>query len=127
MSTFQKRVTTREVNFCGKGYTVDFGKDETAVVFQRVQEGLTRMQEKNRDGFTASEKLLCVQQEEKALLKKAIGEILCCADEAGFSVEKDSLILYRDMYAYLAMEYIRVMQAKSPYSIERIAGYESFY
>lgn len=128
MSVFQKKMTTRDVNILGKIYSVEFNRDSLATVFSEVQEGLEAiMEEAEVAQYHEKIPVKKIQEDEKKLLKNAIEKILNLSHgEQNFFLCKESLLLYREIYAYLAGEFIYVVQAESPYSIERIAGYESF-
>ncbi len=123
MSVFQKRETKREVIILGEGYCVDFGKDAIALIFKRVQEELEKIGEKDRGNLGQTKRFHEMQNEEKAVLKRAIGEILDCpAKVQGIFQGEDTLVLHRDIYTYLVEEYMGVMKTKSPYAVERIEG-----
>jgi len=128
MSVFQKKKTTRSVSILGKTYTVDFGRDRLVGVFKEVQDGLEAMMvEDGEVQSTGKMQLQNMQEEEKKLLRNAIEKILDFASgEEPIFLHEESLLLYRELYAYLTAVFIQVLQAESPYSIERIAGYESF-
>ncbi|WMI80350.1 hypothetical protein [Anaerotignum sp. MB30-C6] len=127
MGTFQTRETKREVEILGRRYLVDFGRDTIAFVLRRVQEEFRKNQEKDRDGLGQTEGFAEMLNEEKALLKEAIGEILGCPQEAdAIFAGNDTAVLHRDVYTFLVEEYIQVMRKKSSYDVERIEGYESF-
>lgn len=121
MSTFQKRETKREVKILDQWYAVDFGRDAIAFAFKKVQEELLKIEEKARGDLEQAERFIEMMNEEKALLKEAIGEILGCPTkvEAIFSKD-DTVVLHRDIYTFLVEEYIQVMKTKSPYDVERI-------
>lgn len=123
MSIFVKRKTKREISVLGQKYTVDFGRDHLAFIFKRVQVALGQIEKKDRGDLDQDECFCEIQNEEKAVLKGAIKEILDCQEEEFLIFqEDDTIVLHRDIYTYLVEEYIDVMKTKSPYTIERIEG-----
>ena len=123
MRTFQKRETKREVKILGQGYTVDFGRDTIALILRRVREELEKIEEKDRVDLGQADRFLEIMEEEKAVLKAAIGEILDLPEQVdAIFVDDDTAVLHRDVYTFLVEEYIEVMKPKSPYDVERIEG-----
>lgn len=123
MSTFIKRETRREIHILGQSYTVDFGRDAIALIFRRVQGELEQIEKKYSDHLGQPQPFIEMQLQEKAVLKRAIEEILGCLDENNtFLQGEDTIVLHRDIYTYLVEEYIDVMRKKSPYDVERIEG-----
>ncbi|MDD4843783.1 MAG: hypothetical protein PHU31_05570 [Anaerotignum sp.] len=123
MSAFQKRETKREVIILGQGYLVDFGKDAIALIFKRVQEELEKIAEKDRGNLGQTERFHEMQNEEKVVLKRAIGEVVDCPHGVQEIFQgDDTIVLHRDIYTYLLEEYMGVMKTKSPYAVERIEG-----
>lgn len=111
MSRFEKRKTTREIEILGNTYQVDFGRDETPMLFQD-----TAM--KTNAITTAGAEAL---SEQKAIFKKAICDIIgdpCAADQ--IFKDDDTAILHSDVYTFLVNQYTEVMTAASPYSPSRI-------
>jgi hypothetical protein len=101
MSAFQKRETKREVTILGQGYSVDFGKDATVLIFKKVQEELEKIGEKDRGNLGRTERFHEMQSEEKAVLKSAIGKILDCPyGVQGIFQGDDTIILHRDISVY---------------------------
>lgn len=121
MYTFQKRETKRELRILEKTYVVDFGKDDITLILKKVQAELAKIQERtnvNSDDVTCFIELII---EEKRILKEAIGEFLGCPNEVISLFESDdTIILHRDIYTFLVEEYMKVLQTKSPYDVERI-------
>lgn len=123
MGTFLKRETKREISILGQKYTVDFGRDHLAFIFKRVQVELGQIEKKDRGDLGQEACFYEMQNEEKAVLKGAIEEILDCSnEELSIFEDEDTIVLHRDVYTYLVEEYIDVMKTKSPYTIERIEG-----
>lgn len=123
MDTFLKRETKREIFILGQKYTVDFGRDHLAFIFKRVQVELGQIEKKDRGDLGQEACLYEMQNEEKAVLKGAIEEILDCSnEELSIFEDDDTIVLHRDIYTYLVEEYINVMKTRSPYTIERIEG-----
>lgn len=126
MSTFQKRKTSREVEILGQRYLVDFGRDNIPSVFKQVQEGIKKIQQEEASYLGQAHFDVKINSE-KELLKKAIGEIILSSETTQTMLDdEDTLVLHRDIYAFLVEEYIEVMSKKSPYDIERIEGHKSF-
>lgn len=123
MSTFLKRETKREISILGQNYTVDFGRDHLAFIFKSVQVALEKIEKKDPGDLDQEECFNEMQDEEKAVLKRAIEEILDCPKEVNSIFKgEDTIVLHRDIYTYLVEEYLDVMKTKSPYNIERIEG-----
>ncbi|WP_352400932.1 hypothetical protein [Anaerotignum sp.] len=123
MSTFQKRETMRELRILGKWYSVDFGKDSIALTLRRVQEKLEEIEKKERGSLGQAQLFTQMMEEEKALLKEAIGEILGDGQDISHIFETDdTAVMHRDVYTFLVEEYIQVMRGYSPYDLERIEG-----
>ena len=123
MNTFIKRETKREIHILGQGYNVDFGRDIIPFVFKRVQGELEQIEKKGRGNLGQLQCFIELQKEEKAVLKRAIDEILDCLDgDHAILQDEDTIVLHRDIYTYLVEEYIDVMREKSPYDVERIEG-----
>ncbi len=123
MSTFLKRETKREIHILGQGYTVDFGGDAVALIFKRVQGELEQIEKRDRGDLGQLQCFIEMQTEEKAVLKRAIDEILDCLDgDHDILQGEDTIVLHRDIYTYLVEEYMDVMKKKSPYDVERIEG-----
>ncbi|WP_312060072.1 hypothetical protein [Anaerotignum sp.] len=123
MGTFLKRETKREIFILGHKYTVDFGRDHLAFIFKRVQVELGQIEKKDRGDLGQEVCFYEMQNEEKAVLKGAIEEILDCSnEELSIFEDEDTIVLHRDIYTYLVEEYINVMKTRSPYTIERIEG-----
>lgn len=123
MSSFLRRETKRQVHILGQGYTVDFGRDAIALIFKKVHGEFEQIKKKDRGDLGQAECFHEMQNEEKAVLKRAIGEILDCSEGVHNIFQgEDTIVLHRDIYTYLVEEYIDVMRKKSPYDVERIEG-----
>lgn len=121
MNTFQKRDTRRELRILDRTYSIDFGRDDITLVLRKVQMELEKIQRKPEVSGSDNPYFMGLMNEEKKVLKEAIGEILGCSNEVAsiFEVD-DTIILHRDIYTYLVEEYMKVLQTKSPYVVERI-------
>lgn len=120
MSKFVKRNTIVKVEIGSYIKEADFGRDEIPSVFRSVLEGIEEIEDKYSNK-PVKDGMRLIQNEEKALFKSAINEIL--EDEYASSEifeNDDSAVYHADVYTYISELYKEVMMDKIPqYSANR--------
>lgn len=121
MSRFEKRNTLRALEIMGKEYSVDFGRDEIPLIFQRVGEETAKVAAKTRKDSTPEAVYKAVLKEQKGVFQKAIADILgnTTAGKEIFK-EDNTAIFHSDVYLFLIEEYKKVMEESALYSPARI-------
>ncbi|HBF65534.1 MAG TPA: hypothetical protein DDW34_07040 [Clostridium sp.] len=114
MNRFEKRNTVREIEILGNTYQVDFGRDETPLIFQEVAKESNAVATRGNDS-------VAILSEQKAIFKNAICDIVGDPYAADQIFKADNtVVLHSDVYTFLVNQYTEVMTEESPYSPKRI-------
>lgn len=109
MSKFEKRNTIVKLEIMGNSYEADFGRDEVPAILIKLSQDIEKEEKKRKEETDSLEK---VTQNEKALFKKAINEILQNENASGeIFKDDDSSILHADVYGYIVDEYYNFTSA----------------